>query len=143
MYASRFTAAAAVVAVLAPLAAIAGSLVLGVPVAFRGSVGVSAAVLLVFTAHNLASIRSTGSQSFASAVVATVFGIWLAYAPLVYDAGFLATALTQLAGMLTAAFSAHTALDALAAMAGGLPETSPEGGLDDLDGDVAGPLGEE
>jgi predicted ABC-type exoprotein transport system permease subunit len=109
--ATRFTAAAVVVAVVAPLVALVAAVALGPTVAFQGSIALSALVTLVFAGHNLRSVRQTGSASFASGAVTALLGTWLAVAPVVYDAGFLPTAITQLAGLLTATFSAHTALE--------------------------------
>jgi hypothetical protein len=108
--ATRFTAAAVVVAVAAPLLALVAAVALGPTAAFQGSIAVSALVTLVFAGHNLWAVRTTGSTSFASGAVAALLGAWLAAAPVVYDAGFLPTAVTQVAGLLTATFSAHAAL---------------------------------
>lgn len=119
MHGTRFTAVAVVVAALAPVVTLLGVFAFGAPLAFRGSIAVSAFVLLIFAADNLRTVGTTGAPSFASAVVATVLGLWLTVAPLIYDAGFAPTALTQFAGLLAAAFSGHTALDAVAAMATG------------------------
>lgn len=116
MNATRFTVGAAVVAVVAPVVTFAGVFVLAAPAAFRGSISASALVALVFTLDNLRSVRATGAPAFPSAVVATVLGLWLAVAPVIYDAGFAPTALAQFAGLLTAAFSGHAALVAVESM---------------------------
>lgn len=110
MDASRFTAAAVVVAVVAPLLALGAAVALGPTVAFQGSIALSALVTLVFAGHNLQVVRTTGSTSFGSGAVTALLGVWLAFAPVVYDAGFLPTAVTQFAGLLTATFSGQAAL---------------------------------
>lgn len=141
---TRFTAVAVVVAAVAPIVTLLGVFALGAPLAFRGSIAVSALVLLVFAGENLRSVGATGAPSFPSAVVATVLGLWLTVAPLIYDAGFAPTALTQFAGLLAAAFSGHTALDAVAAMATGRTADTADPSLDPDDyGDVTAPYGEE
>lgn len=143
MYATRFTAVAVVVAAVAPVVALVGVFVFGAPLAFRGSIAVSALVLLVFAVDNLRSVGETGVPSVASAVVATVLGLWLTAAPLVYDAGFAPTALTQFAGLLAAAFSGHTALDALVAVATGRVDGGEDPPFDPGEyGDVTDPFGE-
>jgi hypothetical protein len=109
--ATRFTAAAVVVAAVAPFVALVAAVAFGPTLAFRGSIALSALVTLVFAGHNLQSVRRTGSTSFASGTVTALLGVWLAAAPVVYDAGFVPTAVTQLAGLLTATFAAHAALD--------------------------------
>ncbi|MFB6280926.1 MAG: hypothetical protein ABEH40_02785 [Haloferacaceae archaeon] len=145
MHGTRLTAVAVVIAALAPIVALAGVVVFGAPPAFRGSIAVSAVVLLVFAADNLRAVGATGSASFASAVVATVLGVWLALAPLTYDAGFAPTALTQFAGLLAAAFSGHTALDAVAAAVTGEPrDGAADRSVDPGNyADVTDPRGEE
>lgn len=144
MHANRFTAVAVVVAAVAPVVALIGVFAFGAPLAFRGSIAVSALVLLIFAADNLRSVGATGTPSFASAVVATVLGLWLAAAPLIYDAGFLPTAITQFSGLLAAAFSGHTALDVLAAMATGRVDSAGGPAVDGDDyGDVTDPFGEK
>jgi hypothetical protein len=108
--ATRFNAAAALVGVVGPLVVLVAVFAFSTPVAFRGSIALSALVTLVFAGHALASVRR-GSVSLASAAVTALLGAWLAVAPVVYDAGFLPTAVTQLAGLLVATFSLHAALD--------------------------------
>lgn len=110
MDASRFTAAAVVVAVVAPLLALVTAVAIGPSAAFQGSIALSALVTLVFAGHNLQVVRTTGSTSFGSGAVAALLGVWLAFAPVIYDAGFLSTAVTQFAGLLTATFSGQAAL---------------------------------
>lgn len=117
--ATRFTVGGAVVAVVAPLVTFAGAFVLPAPPAFRGSISASALVALVFAVDNLRSVRTTGAPAFPSAVVATALGLWLAVAPVIYDAGFAPTALAQFAGLLTAAFGGHAALVAVEGMVTG------------------------
>jgi hypothetical protein len=141
---TRFTAVAVVVAAVAPIVTLLGVFAFGAPLAFRGSVAVSALVLLIFAADNLQTVGATGRPSFPSAVVATVLGLWLTVAPIIYDAGFLPTALTQFAGLLAAAFSGHTALDALVTMAGGRSDDAGGRAVDpEPYGDVTDPFGEE
>lgn len=119
MNATRLTRVAAVVAVAAPVVTFVGVFVLAAPAAFRGSISASALVTLVFTLDNLRTVRATGEPAFPSAVVATVLGLWLAVAPVIYDAGFAPTALAQFAGLLTAAFGGHAALVAVESMVAG------------------------
>jgi predicted ABC-type exoprotein transport system permease subunit len=126
--ASRFTAAAVVVAVVAPLLALVAAVALGPTVAFQGSIALSALVTLVFAVHNLQSVRTTGSTSFASGTVTALLGVWLAVAPVVYDAGFLPTAITQFAGLLTATFSAHAALSVVGRALGDASTREGRGG---------------
>jgi hypothetical protein len=125
--ATRFTAVSVAVATAAPLLALVAGL-LGPSAAFRGSIALSALVTLVFAAHNLQSVRTVGAVSFASGTVTAVLGLWLAVAPVVYDAGFLPTATTQLAGLLTAAFSAHAALSVVDGALGGASSREPTSG---------------
>lgn len=119
MHATRFTAASVVVAVAGPVLAAGAAVLLPTSAAFAGSIAASALVGLVFAANNLQMVRTRGTASLPSATLAAVFGLWLTGAPLVYDAGFAPTAVVQLAGMLTAAFSTHTALEAAEAIARG------------------------
>ncbi len=111
MDATRFNAVAAVVCVAGPLAALVVAVAFGPTAAFRGSIAASTLVTLVFAGHNLRAVSGTGSVSFASAAVTALLGAWLAVAPVVYDAGFVPTAVTQFVGLLTATFGAHAALD--------------------------------
>jgi hypothetical protein len=125
--ATRFTAASVVVAVVAPLLALVAGL-LGPSAAFQGSIALSALVTLVFAGHNLQSVRAVGAASFASGAVTALLGLWLAVAPVVYDAGFVPTAVTQFAGLLTAAFSGHAALSVVDRALGGAAAREPTGG---------------
>ncbi|MFB6168951.1 MAG: hypothetical protein ABEJ43_08920 [Haloferacaceae archaeon] len=128
MNATRFTAAAVLVAVVAPSLALVAAVALGPTTAFQGSIALSALVTLVFAGHNLQSVRKTGSTSFASGAVAALLGAWLAVAPVVYDAGFLPTAITQFAGLLTATFSAHAALGVVGRALGDASAADGRGG---------------
>jgi hypothetical protein len=51
--------------------------------------------------------------SLPAAVLTTIFGGWFMIAPLLYDVGFLATAGTQLFGMLVSAFALYMTVDAI------------------------------
>ena len=114
MQASRFTTAAAVVALLGCVVAFVGPLALNAGPGIRGSVTLSAVVGAVFAGKNFQTIRSRGRPRFAAGVMATAVGVWLIVAPLQYDGvGAPLTALTQFGGMCLAAFSAYTALVAL------------------------------
>jgi hypothetical protein len=135
--ATRFNAVAAVVGVAGPLVALAAVFAFPTPVAYRGSIALSALVTLLFAGHGLASIRR-GAVSFASAAVTALLGVWLAVAPVVYDAGFLPTAVTQFAGLLVATFSLHAALDVVGRALGDdpapppAPSDDPPAGLGDV-----------
>jgi len=119
MEASRFTVAAAVVALLGCLVAFVGPLALGAGPGIRGSVTLSAVVGAIFAGKNAQTIRERGVPSFAAGVMATVLGLWLIVAPLQYaSVGAPLTALTQFGGMCLAAFSAYTALVAVEAFFG-------------------------
>ncbi|MFB6301580.1 MAG: hypothetical protein ABEH78_01770 [Haloferacaceae archaeon] len=143
MHPRRFTAVAVVVVAVAPIVTLLGVFAFGAPLAFRGSIAASAIVLLIFAADNLRAVSETGRPSFPSAVVATVLGLWLTVAPIVYNAGFAPTALTQFAGLLAAAFSAHTALDALTEMVTGRAAGAQGSSFDSEEyGDVTDPFGD-
>ncbi len=135
--ATRLNAVAAVVCVVGPLLALVVAVALGPTVAFQGSIALSALVTLVFAGHNLRTVTGAGSVSFASATVTALLGVWLAVAPVVYDAGFVPTAVTQFVGLLTATFGAHAALDVVGRSLSGderTPPTAddPPAGLGDL-----------
>lgn len=137
MDATRLNAAAAVVCVAGPLLALVVAVAFGPTVAFQGSIALSALVTLVFAGHNLRAVTETGSVSFASAAVTALLGAWLAVAPVVYDAGFVPTAVTQFAGLVTAAFGIHAALDVVGRSLSGdgstpAPADDPPAGLGDI-----------
>lgn len=114
MQASRFTAAAAAVALLGCLVAFVAPLALGAGPGIRGSVTLSAVVGAIFAAKNAQTIRDRGRPRFAAGVMATALGAWLIVAPLQYqDVNAALTATTQFGGMCLAAFSAYTALVAI------------------------------
>ncbi|WP_276270754.1 hypothetical protein [Haloarcula litorea] len=114
MEASRFTRAAAVVALLGCLVTFVGPLALGAAPGVRGSVTLSAVVGAVFAGKNVLTVRERGRPRLAAGVMATVLGLWLVVAPLQYESvGAALTAVTQFGGMCLAAFSAYTALVAV------------------------------
>lgn len=114
MQRSRFLSAAAVIALVGCLLATVTPLVAGASRAFVGSIVTSGLIGVVFAARNLQLYRQRGSPSIAAATLTTVFGGWFMLAPLLYDVGFLATAGTQLAGLLIAAFAAYMFVAGLA-----------------------------
>jgi hypothetical protein len=88
--------------------------------AFVGSIVTSGLLGLVFTVRTLQLLRGTGAVPIPAATLSTVFGIWFMLAPLLYDTasvGFLATAGTQFAGLLVAAFATYPLLHGLTASA--------------------------
>jgi glucose dehydrogenase len=107
---TRFTTAVSYVAVLGLGLAFVGAF-LDPRAAFRGSVAATALVGLVFAGHNAHHVRETGTPRLASAAIATVFGVWLAVAPLTYDVTVPATAAVQLSGTLVAAFAGHSTVE--------------------------------
>lgn len=98
-----------VLAVVAPLAGDA-------PQAFVGSLVASGLFGFVFTVRTLQLLRSTGAVSLAAATLSTIFGGWYMIAPLLYGTetvGFVATAGTQFAGLVVAAFGLYLVVDGL------------------------------
>jgi membrane associated rhomboid family serine protease len=103
----RFLLLGAVVGVVGCLLATATPLVAGAGAAFTGSVVTSGLLGTVFAVQNLRLFRRDGAVALAPAVLTVLFGVWFMLAPLLYDVGFLATAGTQLAGLLVATFAGY------------------------------------
>ena len=113
-----FLTASAVVVVVGNLLAVVTPLVADPPRAFVGSIVTSGLLGLVFTLRTLQLLRRTGVVPAPAATLSTIFGVWFMAAPLLYDTvGFLATAGTQLAGLLVAAFATYLLVYGLTAMA--------------------------
>jgi hypothetical protein len=106
--------AAAVVGVVGTVLATITPLVGGAPQAFVGSVVTSGLVGLVFAGQNALTYVRHDVVSLPAATLTTIFGGWFMIAPLVYDVGFIATAGTQLAGLLVAAFALYMVVADLA-----------------------------
>ena len=74
----------------------------------------------MFTLRTLQLLRRTGAVPVPAATLSIIFGVWFMAAPLLYDTdtvGFLATAGTQLAGLLVAAFATYLLVYGLTATA--------------------------
>jgi len=115
-----FLAASAVVVVVGNLLAVVTPLVADPPRAFVGSIVTSGLLGLVFTLRTLQLFRRNGAVPVPATTLSTVFGVWFMAAPLLYDTdtvGFLATAGTQLAGLLVAAFATYLLVHGLTATA--------------------------
>jgi hypothetical protein len=104
---SPFLTVAALICVAGCVAAAATPIVAGASAAFTGSITASGVLGVVFAGRNAQLYRASGVVSLPPAVLTTVFGGWFMAAPLLYDAGFLATAGTQLAGLLVATFGLY------------------------------------
>lgn len=104
---SGFLTAAATICVIGCLAAAATPLVAGASAAFTGSITTSGVLGVVFAARNGQRYRSSGAVSLPAATLTTIFGGWFMAAPLLYEVGFLATAGTQLTGLLVATFGLY------------------------------------
>ncbi|WP_232343127.1 hypothetical protein [Halosimplex litoreum] len=105
-----FLTASAVVVVLGTVLAVVTPLVADAPRAFVGSIVTSGLLGLVFTVRGLQLFRATGRVPLPATTLSIVFGIWFMGAPLLYDTsrvGFVATAGTQFAGLLVAAFGTY------------------------------------
>ncbi|MFB6117636.1 hypothetical protein [Halosegnis sp.] len=102
-----FLLGGAVVAVIGCLLATATPLVAGAPTAFVGSMVSSGLLGTVFAVQSLRLFRRDSAVALAPAVLTTLFGVWFMAAPLLYNVGFLATAGTQLAGLLTSVFATY------------------------------------
>ena len=113
MRASRFTLAAAVLALLACPLAIIAPFALNVPPGPRGGISLSGLVGGIFAGYNVYAVWRSGRPHFAAAVMATVFGVWLILAPLQYDVDAPMIATTQFAGMVLASFGGFSALEAV------------------------------
>ena len=102
-----FLLGSAVVALAGCLLATITPLAVSAPTALVGSVGSSGLLGIVFAAQNLRLFRRDGIVALAPAALTTTFGVWSMAAPLLYSVGFVATAGTQLAGLLTAVFATY------------------------------------
>lgn len=105
-----FLTASAVVVVVGNLLAVATPLVADAPRAFVGSIVTSGLLGLVFTVRALQLHRATGGVPLPATTLSVVFGVWFMGAPLLYGTatvGFVATAGTQFAGLLVAAFGTY------------------------------------
>ena len=102
-----FLTVAGSVGVAGCLLATATPFLAGASAAFTGSIVTSGLLGTVFAGRNLQLFRTDDAVSLPAAVLTTIFGIWFMAGPLLYDAGFLATAGTQLAGLLVAAFATY------------------------------------
>jgi hypothetical protein len=111
---STFLRLTAVVALLGCLLATVTPGVAGASRAFLGSIVTSGLLGLVFAGQNLRLFSARGRPSVPAATLTTVFGGWFMLAPLLYDVGFLATAGTQLGGLLVASFAGYMLVAALA-----------------------------
>ncbi len=102
----RFLLSCAVAAVLGCLVATVTPMIAGTSAAFTGSLVTSGVLGTLFAAQNLRLFRRDRAIALAPAALTVVFGIWFMTAPLLYTGvGFLATAGTQFAGLLVAAFA--------------------------------------
>lgn len=102
-----FLTASAGVVVAGTVLATATPLVAGAPSAFLGSIVSSGLLGAVFAVRNFQLFRATAGVGVPAATLSTVFGVWFMTAPLLYDVGALATAGTQFAGLLVAAFATY------------------------------------
>jgi hypothetical protein len=118
---SRFSTAAAALALVGCLVAAVGPLVFDATVALRGSVVGSAVVGGIFAGYNLYAVRASGQPRLAAGVLTTLLGLWLIAAPLVYVAGDALTAVVQSGGSLVAAFGGYTAGESVELIARGTP----------------------
>jgi len=109
-----FLVAGGVIGVVGCLLAGLTPLVGGASPAFTGSVVSSSLLGVVFAAQNLRLLRRNGDVALAPAALTTVFGGWFMAAPLLYDVGFIATAGTQLSGLLVSAFGLYLTLARIA-----------------------------
>lgn len=107
---SRFLFAAAAVGVAGSVLATVTPVAAGASAAFTGSLVTSGVLGTVFAVRNFQLFRRHGTVSIPPAVTTVVFGLWYMVAPLLYDVGFLATAGTQLAGLLTTSFVFYMAV---------------------------------
>jgi len=110
----RFLLGSAVVALTGCLLATITPLAVGAPTAFVGSVVSSGLLGIVFAAQNLRLFRRDRAVALAPAVLTTTFGVWFMTAPLLYSVGFVATAGTQSAGLLTTVFATYMTVTRLA-----------------------------
>ena len=109
-----FLLGGAVIAVVGCLLATITPPAAGAPAAFARSVVSSGVLGTVFAAQNLRLFRRDGAVALAPAVLTTTFGVWFMAAPLLYSVGFVATAGTQLAGLLTTVFATYMTVARLA-----------------------------
>ncbi|WP_182013183.1 hypothetical protein [Haloquadratum walsbyi] len=109
-----FLLTSAVIGVIGCLLAGVTPLIGGSSTAFTGSIVSSSLLGLVFAVQSLRLLRRDGVVALAPAVLTTIFGGWFMAAPLLYDVGFIATAGTQFAGLLLAAFGLYLTLARIA-----------------------------
>ena len=102
-----FLTASAVVALLGCLLVTATPVVAGASRAFTGSLVTSGLLGVVFAGQNRRLYRRRSTPSMPAATLTTIFGGWFMLAPLIYDVGFVATAGTQLGGLLVSAFALY------------------------------------
>lgn len=111
----RFLLACAVTVTVGCLLATVTPLVAGTSAAFTGSLVTSGLLGTLFAIQNLRLFRRDRAVALAPAVLTVVFGVWFMSAPLLYtEVGFLATAGTQFAGLLVAAFGFYMVIARLA-----------------------------
>jgi hypothetical protein len=110
---TTFLSASAVVALLGCLLVTATPVVAGASSAFLGSIVTSGLLGVVFAGQNLRLYRARSAPSVPAATLTTIFGGWFMLAPLLYDVGFVATAGTQLGGLLVASFALYMLVAAL------------------------------
>lgn len=102
----RFLLACGVAATLGCLLASVTPIAAGASAAFTGSVVTSGLLGTLFAVQNLRLFRRDRAVALAPAALTLVFGVWFMAAPLLYtEVGFFATAGTQLAGLVVAAFA--------------------------------------
>ncbi|ERH00923.1 MAG: hypothetical protein J07HN6_02552 [Halonotius sp. J07HN6] len=104
---NTFLTAATLLALAGCLGAAVSPVIAGASAAYTGSITTSGVLGVVFAGRSVQLFRETGAVSLPGAVLTTIFGGWFMAAPLLYDAGFLATAGTQLAGTLVATFGLY------------------------------------
>jgi hypothetical protein len=108
-----FLLASAAVALLGCVVVTATPLVAGATSAFTGSIVTSGLLGVVFAGQNLRLYRANAAPSVPAATLTTIFGGWFMLAPLLYDVGFVATAGTQLGGLLVSAFALYMLVSGL------------------------------
>jgi hypothetical protein len=109
-----FLTVAAAIAVVGCLAATVTPIAVGASAAYTGSTVTSGLLGTVFAVQNMRLFRRDGTVALAPSVLTVLFGLWFLLAPLQYDVGLLATAGSQLAGLLVATFAGYMAVSSLA-----------------------------
>jgi len=107
-----FLTVAAAIAVVGCLAATVTPIAVGASAAYTGSTVTSGLLGTVFAVQNMRLFRRDGTVALAPSVLTVLFGLWFLLAPLQYDV--LATAGSQLAGLLVATFAGYMAVSSLA-----------------------------